>query len=71
MTTIGFASFPGGTGKSLLAFNTAERAESAGLKTLLCDFDPQLTIIEQIDIRVICLDFAQSRGFNPDSVIFQ
>ena len=51
MTTIGFASWKGGTGKSLLAFNTAERAESAGLKTLLCDFDPQMTIIEQCDIR--------------------
>ena len=51
MTTVGFVSWKGGTGKSLLAFNTAERATAAGVKTLLCDFDPQMTMIEQCDIR--------------------
>ena len=35
MTTIGFVSWKGGTGKTLLAFNTAERATAAGIKTVL------------------------------------
>lgn len=51
MTVIGFVSWKGGTGKSLLAFNAAERATAAGLQTLLCDFDPQLTLLRECDIR--------------------
>ena len=51
MTTIGFASWKGGTGKTLLAFNTAERATAAGIKTVLCDFDPQPTCLRQCQLR--------------------
>ena len=40
---LGFASFKGGTGKTTLAYAMAERGYSAGLRTLLLDFDPQET----------------------------
>ena len=40
---LGFASFKGGTGKTTLAYAMAERSHSAGLRTLLLDFDPQET----------------------------
>ena len=40
MTTIAFASWKGGTGKTTLAFNITERANADGVRTLLCDFDP-------------------------------
>ena len=40
---LGFASFKGGTGKTTLAYAMAERGHSAGLRTLLLDFDPQET----------------------------
>ncbi len=51
MATIGFVSWKGGTGKTLLAFNTAERATAAGIKTVLCDFDPQPTSLRQCQLR--------------------
>ena len=51
MTTIAFASWKGGTGKTTLAFNTAERANAAGVRTLLCDFDPQATALRQHQLR--------------------
>lgn len=51
MRTIAMVSWKGGTGKTLLAFNTAERAAASGLKTLMCDFDPQQTLIRQTRIR--------------------
>ena len=51
MATIGFVSWKGGTGKTLLAFNTAERATTAGIKTVLCDFDPQPTSLRQCQLR--------------------
>ena len=39
--TIGYASWKGGTGKTLLSFNTMERGRAAGLRVLGCDFDEQ------------------------------
>ena len=51
MATIGFVSWKGGTGKTLLTFNTAERATTAGIKTVLCDFDPQPTSLRQCQLR--------------------
>ena len=51
MTTIAFASWKGGTGKTTLAFNTAERANADGVRTLLCDFDPQATALRQHQLR--------------------
>ena len=40
---MGLASFKGGTGKTTLAYAMAERGYSAGLRTLLLDFDSQET----------------------------
>ena len=51
MTTIAFASWKGGTGKTTLAFNITERANAAGVRTLLCDFDPQATALRQHQLR--------------------
>ena len=51
MTTIAFASWKGGTGKTTLAFNIAERANADGVRTLLCDFDPQVTALRQHQLR--------------------
>ena len=51
MRTIGYASWKGGTGKTLLAFNTLERAGNAGLKALGCDFDQQRMLSRQCSIR--------------------
>ena len=39
--TIAFSSLKGGTGKTTLAFNLAERACSSGLRTGMVDYDPQ------------------------------
>jgi cellulose biosynthesis protein BcsQ len=41
MKSICLVSWKGGTGKTTLACNLAERAGAAGLNTTLCDFDPQ------------------------------
>ena len=51
MTTIAFVSWKGGTGKTLLAANTAERAVNNGLSALLCDFDPQATALRHCAVR--------------------
>ena len=51
MTTIAFASWKGGTGKTTLAFNITELANAAGVRTLLCDFDPQATALRQHQLR--------------------
>lgn len=54
MKTICYASWKGGTGKTLLAFNTLERAAASGLSALGCDFDPQRMLSQQCDIREGC-----------------
>lgn len=41
MKIISLVSWKGGTGKTTVACNLAERAARAGLRVLLCDFDPQ------------------------------
>ena len=38
---VGFVGFKGGSGKTLLAFQMAERAQSAGFRVLLWDLDPE------------------------------
>jgi chromosome partitioning protein len=52
MRTIGYASWKGGTGKTLLAFNTLERAGANGLSALGCDLDPQRMLSRQSAIRI-------------------
>ena len=51
MRTICYASWKGGTGKTLLAFNTLERAAASGLSALGCDFDPQRMLSRQCAMR--------------------
>lgn len=51
MKTICYASWKGGTGKTLLAFNTLERAAAGGISALGCDFDPQRMLSRQCAIR--------------------
>ena len=41
MVTLAFASMKGGTGKTTLAINIAERAHASGLRPILVDCDPQ------------------------------
>ena len=38
---VGFVGFKGGSGKTLLSFQIAERAQSAGLRVILWDLDPE------------------------------
>jgi chromosome partitioning protein len=38
---VGFVGFKGGSGKTLLAFQMAERAQNAGLRVMLWDLDPE------------------------------
>ena len=38
---VGFVGFKGGSGKTLLAFQMAERAQSAGFRVLLWDLRPR------------------------------
>ena len=52
MRTIGYISWKGGVGKTLLSFNTLERAAASGLKALGCDFDPQKMLAKQNAIRL-------------------
>ena len=52
-TIIAFASWKGGTGKTLLALNTALQAQQAGFDVRLYDFDPQgvaLRYLQQRDL---------------------
>lgn len=50
-TTIAFASWKGGTGKTLLAINTAQQAQEQGLKVRLYDFDPQGSALRYLNQR--------------------
>ena len=38
---VGFVGFKGGSGKTLLAFQMAERAQDAGIRVMLWDLDPE------------------------------
>ena len=38
---VGFVGFKGGSGKTLLSFQMAERAQSAGFRVMLWDLDPE------------------------------
>ena len=51
MKSICLVSWKGGTGKTTLACNLAERAGAAGLKTTLCDFDPQFIALRHCQLR--------------------
>ncbi len=51
MRTLALVSWKGGTGKTTLACNLAERAAAAGLVTTLCDFDPQATCLSHCQMR--------------------
>ena len=51
MKSIGLVSWKGGTGKTTLACNLAERAGAAGLNTTLCDFDPQSIALRHCQLR--------------------
>ena len=51
MKSLGVVSWKGGTGKTTLAFNLAERATNGGIDTTLCDFDPQTNALDYFRIR--------------------
>ena len=51
MKSICLVSWKGGTGKTTLACNLAERAGAAGLNTTLCDFDPQFIALRHCQLR--------------------
>ena len=51
MKSICLVSWKGGTGKTTLACNLAERAGDAGLNTTLCDFDPQFIALRHCQLR--------------------
>ena len=59
MKAIGVVSWKGGTGKTTLAFNLAERATHDGIDTTLCDFDPQTNALDYFRIR---------DSYNPDAM---
>ena len=59
MKSIGVVSWKGGTGKTTLAFNLAERATHHGIDTTLCDFDPQANALDYFRIR---------NSHNPDAM---
>lgn len=46
MKVISMVSWKGGTGKTTLACNLAERAVNSGLSVMLCDFDPQESALQ-------------------------
>lgn len=48
---VAYASWKGGTGKTLLSFYTMERAAASGLTVLGCDFDPQRMLVRQCSLR--------------------
>ena len=45
---VGFVGFKGGSGKTLLSFQMAERAQSAGLRVLLWDLDPEQSALHHM-----------------------
>ena len=51
LRTLALCSFKGGTGKTTLAFNLAERAWQRGLAVALVDCDPQRGAVEVMDLR--------------------
>ena len=59
MKSIGVVSWKGGTGKTTLAFNLAERATHHGIDTTLCDFDPQANALDYFRIR---------NNYNPNAM---
>ena len=42
---VGFVGFKGGSGKTLLAFQMAERAQNAGFRVMLWDLDPEQSLM--------------------------
>ena len=59
MRALGVVSWKGGTGKTTLALNLAERATRWGIDTTLCDFDPQSNALDCLRIR---------DSYNPDAL---
>ena len=53
MKSVCLVSWKGGTGKTMLACNIVERALAAGLRTTLCDFDPQATALRHCELRMM------------------
>lgn len=51
MPVLGLCSTKGGTGKTMLAFNMAERAHAAGLRVVVVDCDPEEGSIGIADLR--------------------
>ena len=51
MRSIAMSSLKGGTGKTTIAFNMAERAMAHGWKTVLLDYDPQQGSLGLMDLR--------------------
>ncbi len=51
MSAIALCSMKGGTGKTTLALNLAERAHASGLRVAVIDFDPQEGAIGLLDLR--------------------
>ncbi len=51
MPAVAMCSMKGGTGKTTIAFNLAERAFAGGLRVLHLDFDPQEGSIGIADLR--------------------
>ena len=45
---LGFVGFKGGSGKTLLSFQMAERAQNAGLRVLLWDLDPEQSALDHM-----------------------
>ena len=65
MPAVAMCSMKGGTGKTTIAFNLAERAFAGGLRVLHLDFDPQEGSIGIADLReksgLFCWPIASSR----------
>ena len=40
LKSLGMASFKGGVGNTMIAYNLAERATASGLRAMVLDFDP-------------------------------
>ena len=51
MKMVSFCSLKGGTGKTTLSYNLAERAHSAGFRVAICDFDPQECCVSLRELR--------------------
>ncbi len=62
MQAVAFCSLKGGTGKTTLAYNLAERAAADGKRVSLVDFDPQEGCIGLADLRDNPPEWSVSRG---------